>query len=170
MQKFLPLSLNKYGPLIIQNINAEDLISEDNFKDSSNLQDFNLISCKDEDIKEVLSLLPELKLFYLWILFSNNTKKIFSNGILCTKLFVLNKSLELNRTYRLIQNLDKDCVRLCWLGCRPPSIHRRCPTTAPCGSFCLLRLRPGPVRSALDDLVGPGSRSNPIDTVLSADA
>ncbi|GFU03205.1 uncharacterized protein TNCV_2721001 [Trichonephila clavipes] len=38
-------------------------------------------------------------------------------------------------------------------GYQPPSIHRRYPTTARCGSFCLLRFRPRPVRSALDDLV-----------------
>ncbi|GIY07789.1 uncharacterized protein CEXT_559781 [Caerostris extrusa] len=50
------------------------------------------------------------------------------------------------------------------MGCRPPSIHRRYPTTAPCGSFCLLRVRPGPVRSALDDLVGPGSPGPTIST------
>ncbi|GIY61010.1 hypothetical protein CEXT_454821 [Caerostris extrusa] len=50
------------------------------------------------------------------------------------------------------------------MGCQPPSIHRRYPTTAPCGSFCLLRVRPGPVRSALGDLVGPGSPSPTIST------
>ncbi|GFS90592.1 uncharacterized protein TNCV_4097871 [Trichonephila clavipes] len=43
------------------------------------------------------------------------------------------------------------------MGCQPPSIHKRYPTTAPCGSFCLLRFRPGPVRSSLDDLVIPSS-------------
>ncbi|GBM05389.1 hypothetical protein AVEN_68716-1, partial [Araneus ventricosus] len=40
----------------------------------------------------------------------------------------------------------------------------RYPTTAPCGSFCLLRFRPGPVRSALGDLVRPGSPSPTIST------
>ncbi|GFT25565.1 uncharacterized protein NPIL_665871 [Nephila pilipes] len=50
------------------------------------------------------------------------------------------------------------------MGCQPQSIHRRYPTTAPCGSFCLLRFRPGPVRSALDDLVDPGSPRNTIST------
>ncbi|GBM75236.1 hypothetical protein AVEN_200472-1 [Araneus ventricosus] len=44
------------------------------------------------------------------------------------------------------------------------SLVRRFPTTAPCGSFCLLRFRPGPVRSALDDLVKPGSPSPTIST------
>ncbi|KFM82947.1 hypothetical protein X975_21752, partial [Stegodyphus mimosarum] len=45
-----------------------------------------------------------------------------------------------------------------------PPIHKRDPTTAPCGSFCLLRFRPEPVRSALDDLVDPGSPSSTIST------
>ncbi|GFQ84506.1 uncharacterized protein TNCT_449771 [Trichonephila clavata] len=50
------------------------------------------------------------------------------------------------------------------MGCRPPSIHRRYPTTARCGSFCLLRFRPGPVRSSLDDLVIPSSLECTIST------
>ncbi|GFR19370.1 uncharacterized protein TNCT_573381 [Trichonephila clavata] len=50
------------------------------------------------------------------------------------------------------------------MGCRPPSIHRRYPTTARCGSFCLLRFRPGPVRSSLDDLVIPSSLRCTIST------
>ncbi|GFT54643.1 hypothetical protein NPIL_295301, partial [Nephila pilipes] len=40
----------------------------------------------------------------------------------------------------------------------------RYPTTAPCGSFSLLRFRPGPVRSALEDLVDPSSPRNTIST------
>ncbi|KAL1485792.1 hypothetical protein MTO96_031747 [Rhipicephalus appendiculatus] len=37
-----------------------------------------------------------------------------------------------------------------------PPIHRCYPTTAERGSFCLLRFRPGPVRSSLGDLVTSG--------------
>lgn len=38
------------------------------------------------------------------------------------------------------------------------------PTSARCGSFCLLRFRPGPVHSALDDLVVSGSPNPTIST------
>ncbi|GFY74454.1 uncharacterized protein TNIN_417701 [Trichonephila inaurata madagascariensis] len=50
------------------------------------------------------------------------------------------------------------------MGYQPRSIHRRCPTTARCGRFCLLRFRPRPVRSALDDLVIPSSLRRTIST------
>uniref|UniRef100_A0A2L2Y566 Uncharacterized protein n=1 Tax=Parasteatoda tepidariorum TaxID=114398 RepID=A0A2L2Y566_PARTP len=50
------------------------------------------------------------------------------------------------------------------MGCQPFSIHGRYPITARCGSFCLLRFRPGPVRSALDDLVTPDSSGSTIST------
>ncbi|GFY52083.1 uncharacterized protein TNIN_27051 [Trichonephila inaurata madagascariensis] len=50
------------------------------------------------------------------------------------------------------------------MGCQPRSIHRRYPTTARRGSFCLLRFRPGPVRSSLDDLVIPSSLRCTIST------
>ncbi|GFY38952.1 uncharacterized protein TNIN_225071 [Trichonephila inaurata madagascariensis] len=55
------------------------------------------------------------------------------------------------------------------MGCQPPSIHRRYPTTARCGSFCLLRF-PAWAGSLL--LRRPGVPEFPqahhIDTVLSA--
>ncbi|GFX88012.1 uncharacterized protein TNCV_5043481 [Trichonephila clavipes] len=54
------------------------------------------------------------------------------------------------------------------MGCYPPSIHKRYPTTARCGSFCLLRFRPGPVRSSLDDLVVPSSLRCTISTTCLA--
>ena len=62
-------------------------------------------------------------------------------------------------------------VRLSCAGCRPPSIHKRYPTTAHCGNFCLLRFRPGPVRSSLSNLVYiTFLRRNHVDTELSVDA
>ncbi len=62
------------------------------------------------------------------------------------------------------KNLKKNCVRLSRMGCSIPLIHKRYPTTARCGSFCLLRFRPGPIRSSLDDLLVPGSPSPTIST------
>ena len=47
---------------------------------------------------------------------------------------------------------EKDQVQLCWSGCQPLPIHRRYPTTAPCGKFCLLHFCPGPVLPSLDNL------------------
>ncbi|GFY07096.1 uncharacterized protein TNCV_4903401 [Trichonephila clavipes] len=46
----------------------------------------------------------------------------------------------------------------------PGSIHRRNPTTTSRGNFCLLRFRPGPVRSSLDDLVRRSSLRPTIST------
>ncbi|GFY69102.1 hypothetical protein TNIN_223961 [Trichonephila inaurata madagascariensis] len=46
----------------------------------------------------------------------------------------------------------------------PCRIHRRNPTTTSRGNFCLLRFRPGPVRSSLDDLVRQGSLRLTIST------
>ncbi|GFY18378.1 uncharacterized protein TNCV_2396071 [Trichonephila clavipes] len=54
------------------------------------------------------------------------------------------------------------------LSYQPPSIHRRYPTTAQCGSFCLLRFRPGPFRFSLDDLVIPSSLRCTISTLCLA--
>ena len=62
----------------------------------------------------------------------------------------------------LEKRCKKDWVSLCWTGCKPPPIHRRYPTTAPHGDFCLLRFRPGPVRPSLDDLVGQSSDQSTI--------
>ena len=47
----------------------------------------------------------------------------------------------------------KSRVRLSRPGCEPPPIHGCDPTTVRRGSFCLLRFRPGPVRSSLTNLV-----------------
>ena len=52
---------------------------------------------------------------------------------------------------------EKELVRLCWTGYEPLPIHRRDPTTARHGNFCLLCFHPGPVRSSLDNLVTQGS-------------
>ena len=60
--------------------------------------------------------------------------------------------------------MKKDWVRLCWTGCQPPPIHRRYPTTARRGAFCLLCFHPGPVRPSLDNLVGLGSPEPTIST------
>ena len=46
----------------------------------------------------------------------------------------------------------------------PPPIHRRYPTTAKRGAFCLLCFHPGPVRPSLDDLVSLGSPGPTIST------
>lgn len=46
----------------------------------------------------------------------------------------------------------------------PPPIHRRYPTTARRGAFCLLCFHPGPVRPSLDDLVSLGSPGPAIST------
>ncbi|GFR22353.1 uncharacterized protein TNCT_371781 [Trichonephila clavata] len=46
----------------------------------------------------------------------------------------------------------------------PGSTHRRDPTTASRGNFCLLRFRPGPVRSSSDDLVRQSSLRHTIST------
>ncbi|GFY69100.1 uncharacterized protein TNIN_223941 [Trichonephila inaurata madagascariensis] len=46
----------------------------------------------------------------------------------------------------------------------PVRIHRRNPTTTSRGNFCLLRFRPGPVRSSLDDLERQGSLCPTIST------
>lgn len=59
---------------------------------------------------------------------------------------------------------QKERVRLCWTGCMPPPIHRRYPTTARRGAFCLLCFHPGPVRPSLDDLVRLGSPGPTIST------
>ncbi|KAL1424700.1 hypothetical protein MTO96_019847 [Rhipicephalus appendiculatus] len=49
-------------------------------------------------------------------------------------------------------------------------IHKCDPATAERGSFCLLRFRPRPVRSSLDDLATPGSPwGRLVDVQLSAD-
>ncbi|KAL1424696.1 hypothetical protein MTO96_019843 [Rhipicephalus appendiculatus] len=49
-------------------------------------------------------------------------------------------------------------------------IHKCDPATAERGSFCLLRFRPRPVRSSLDDLATPGSPwGRHVDAQLSAD-
>ena len=64
-----------------------------------------------------------------------------------------------------MQNYDKkDWVRLCRMGCKPLPIHGRDPTTARRGAFCLLRLRPGPVQPALDNLDLLASTGRPILT------
>ncbi|GFY69101.1 uncharacterized protein TNIN_223951 [Trichonephila inaurata madagascariensis] len=46
----------------------------------------------------------------------------------------------------------------------PGRIHKRNPTTTSRGNFCLLRFRPGLVRSSLDDLVRQGSLRPTIPT------
>ncbi|KAL1424698.1 hypothetical protein MTO96_019845 [Rhipicephalus appendiculatus] len=49
-------------------------------------------------------------------------------------------------------------------------IHKCDPATAERGNFCLLRFRPRPVRSSLDDLATPGSPwGRHVDAQLSAD-
>ena len=48
-------------------------------------------------------------------------------------------------------------VQLCWSGYPPPPIHRREPTTAQHGDFCLLCFHPGPIRPSLDNLDTPSS-------------
>ena len=58
----------------------------------------------------------------------------------------------------------KEWVQLCWTGYYRPPIHGRYPTTAPCGSFCLLCFHPGPVRFSLDNLVTLSSPKDPILT------
>jgi len=47
--------------------------------------------------------------------------------------------------------------RLFWSGYRTLPIHRRDPTTARHGDFCLLRFRPRPVHPSLGNLVAPSS-------------
>ena len=47
----------------------------------------------------------------------------------------------------------KNFVRLSCPSYRLPFIHKCHPTTAMCRNFCLLRFRPGPVRSLLSNLV-----------------
>jgi len=49
------------------------------------------------------------------------------------------------------------CVRSYWSGYYTPSIHRRDPTTARHGDFCLLRSRPRPVCPSLDNLATSSS-------------
>ena len=59
--------------------------------------------------------------------------------------------------------VQKICVQFYWPGYRQLPIHRRDPTTAQHGNFCLLRLRPGPIRSSFDNLDTP---SSPGETIL----
>ena len=49
--------------------------------------------------------------------------------------------------------IRKNCVRLFRQSCKPPSIHKCYPPTAMCRNCCLLRFRPGPLRSLLSNLV-----------------
>ena len=56
----------------------------------------------------------------------------------------------------------KERVWLYWPGGRFNSIHRRYPTTAWHGDFCLLPLGPGPVWLSLFNLDFPNSFGNPI--------
>ena len=58
---------------------------------------------------------------------------------------------------------QKNWVQLCWSGCPSPPIHRRDPTTARHGDFCLLCFHPGPIRPSLDNLEIP---SSPETTIL----
>lgn len=58
---------------------------------------------------------------------------------------------------------EKVRVQLCWSGYLPLPIHRRYPTTARHGDFCLLRHRPGPVHPSLDNL---GTLGSPGATIL----
>ena len=49
--------------------------------------------------------------------------------------------------------------------------HERCPTTAQCGNFCLLRFRPGLLRSLLSNLAHRNFQiDDHVDTKHSADA
>ena len=62
-------------------------------------------------------------------------------------------------------------VQLYCEGYSAPSIHRRYPTIAYCENFCLLRFRPGLVRSSLSNLIYLAFlHDNHIDTELSVDA
>lgn len=58
---------------------------------------------------------------------------------------------------KTLKEMKKLWVQLYWPGCLPPPIHRREPTTAQHGDFCLLRFRPGPIRPSLDNLDTPSS-------------
>ena len=64
---------------------------------------------------------------------------------------------ERNNIWKNIIYLEKERVQLYWPGWQTPPIHRRNPTTARHGDFCLLRHRPGPVHPSLDDLGTLGS-------------
>ena len=68
------------------------------------------------------------------------------------------------------KNCNKNYVRLYYLGCHTLSTHIRYPSTAQCGNYCLLRFRPGPVRSSLSNLIHRKLLSdNHVDIKLSLD-
>ena len=65
---------------------------------------------------------------------------------------------------------NQKLVRLCCSRCRLPIIHECNPPTAMYRNFCLLRFRPGPVRSLLSNLVHRKFLNNDhIDTMLRLD-
>ena len=93
-------------------------------------------------------------------------KNICENYLQWHPLFVEQLSLIVRQGLKQYKN----SVRMSCSSCRPPSIHKCCPPTARCKNCCLLRFRPGPVRSLPSNLVHRNFHfGHHIDTLLRMD-
>lgn len=105
MQNFIPLTLssNAFGQLKLENFHSPDLNSDNMVQDLTIVTDFSIELCEN-DFKNIEPFLPVLT-YLSGYCARSALKKLKCDS--CSKLLVMNKTLELNANHNLILSSDR---------------------------------------------------------------